>query len=73
VVKLEEEGHDPTSLEAALKQVLRGDGKLPIGVFYKTDCPTYSEEELSLQKGPLVKNRLGLTEEEWKEAVDEFL
>jgi 2-oxoglutarate ferredoxin oxidoreductase subunit beta len=73
VFKLEEAGHNPTDFNAALKTVLREDDRLPIGVVYETDCSTYEEEETVLKGEPLVKNRLGLTEEEWKEMVAELM
>jgi 2-oxoglutarate ferredoxin oxidoreductase subunit beta len=73
VVKLEAEGHNPADREAALRQGLREDGKLPIGVFFEIDEPTFMEEEPSLQGEPLVKSRMRLTDEEWNGLIEEFL
>ena len=72
VVKLETEGHDPADRNAAIRQALREDGKLPIGVIYETDEPTFAEEEPSLQGEPLVNSRIGLTDEEWNALIGEF-
>jgi 2-oxoglutarate ferredoxin oxidoreductase subunit beta len=72
VVKLETDGHHPADRDAALRQALRDDGKLPIGVLYETDEPTFADEERSLQGDPLVKSRIGLTDEEWNTLIAEF-
>jgi 2-oxoglutarate ferredoxin oxidoreductase subunit beta len=71
VLKLETEGHDPADRDAALRQALRDD-KLPIGVLYEVDEPTFDEEEPSLQGAPLVESRIGLTDEEWNALMEEF-
>jgi 2-oxoglutarate ferredoxin oxidoreductase subunit beta len=72
VVKLETEGHNPANRDAALWQALRDDGKLPIGVLYETDEPTFADVEPSLQGEPLVKSRIELTDEEWNTLIGEF-
>jgi 2-oxoglutarate ferredoxin oxidoreductase subunit beta len=72
VVKLETKGHHPADRDAALRQALRDDGKLPIGVLYETDEPTFADEEKSLQGEPLVKSRIELTDEEWNALIAEF-
>jgi 2-oxoglutarate ferredoxin oxidoreductase subunit beta len=71
VVKMEAEGHNPADRNAAIRQALRED-KLPIGVIYEIDEPTFADEEPSLQGEPLVKSRIGLTDEEWKALMEEF-
>jgi 2-oxoglutarate/2-oxoacid ferredoxin oxidoreductase subunit beta len=71
VVKMETEGHNPADRDAAIRQALRED-KLPIGVLYEIDEPTFTDEEPSLQGEPLVKSRIGLTDEEWKALMEEF-
>jgi hypothetical protein len=71
VVKLEQEGHDPSDREAAIRQALRED-RLPIGVLYEIDEPTFAEEEPSLQGEPLVRSRIGLTASEWAALMEEF-
>ncbi|RLJ70450.1 2-oxoglutarate ferredoxin oxidoreductase subunit beta [Hydrogenivirga caldilitoris] len=48
VYKLESAGHDPSSYEEAYRRAKewdynREDVRIPIGVFYKTDKPTYEE------------------------------
>ncbi len=72
VVKMEAEGHNPADRDAAIRQALRED-KLPIGVIYEVDEPTFTDEEPSLQGEPLVKSRIGLTDEEWNGLIEEFV
>jgi 2-oxoglutarate ferredoxin oxidoreductase subunit beta len=71
VVKMETEGHNPADRDAAIRQALRED-KLPIGVIYEINEPTFAEVEPALQGEPLVKSRIGLTDEEWKALMEEF-
>jgi 2-oxoglutarate ferredoxin oxidoreductase subunit beta len=71
VAKLEQESHDPSDREAAIRQALRED-RLPIGVLYEIDEPTFVDEEPSLQGEPLVRSRIGLTASEWAALMEEF-
>ncbi|MCD6402923.1 MAG: 2-oxoacid:ferredoxin oxidoreductase subunit beta [Candidatus Aenigmarchaeota archaeon] len=43
VYKLEETGHDPTSFEKALEKAWEWGERIPIGVFYKVEKPTFEE------------------------------
>ncbi len=58
VYKLEQAGHDPSNIQKALEKSLEAEqtnwSKVPIGLFYKVDRPTYSALDMALQKGPLV-------------------
>jgi len=71
--KLEESNHDANSYEDALKKSLEwdycldGKTKIPIGVFYKINRPTY-EEQWKLKK-PLHKVERKV---DWKKIIDEF-
>ena len=74
VYKLEEQGHNPSdhakALEKANEDWKTNYDKIPIGLFFKEDKPTY-ESELPQLKVPLVKHDLkpvGL-----EEAMDEFI
>ena len=56
VYKVEDEGHDPSSREAALAKAFEypGDGRIPTGILYRTeDVPAYEEGLPALQHGPL--------------------
>jgi 2-oxoglutarate ferredoxin oxidoreductase subunit beta len=50
VYKLEEEGHDYTDRECALKKSFEWGDRIPIGIFYKEKKPTY-RDNLSHVKG----------------------
>jgi 2-oxoglutarate ferredoxin oxidoreductase subunit beta len=50
VYKLEEEGHDYTDIECALKKSFEWGDRIPIGIFYKEKKPTY-RDNLSHVKG----------------------
>jgi 2-oxoglutarate ferredoxin oxidoreductase subunit beta len=56
VYKLEDEQHDSSNFEAAMKKAQEAGNRLPIGVFYaNSDKPTYDESEAVLANGPLAK------------------
>ncbi|MCW4034166.1 MAG: thiamine pyrophosphate-dependent enzyme [Candidatus Bathyarchaeota archaeon] len=43
VYKLEEQGHDPTDKQQALQKALEWGDRIPIGIFYKEERPTYHD------------------------------
>ncbi|HEV2429636.1 MAG TPA: thiamine pyrophosphate-dependent enzyme, partial [Thermoplasmata archaeon] len=51
VYKLETSGHDPTNLIAAYQRSLEWGDKIPIGLFYRTERPTYEDLEEVLASG----------------------
>jgi 2-oxoglutarate/2-oxoacid ferredoxin oxidoreductase subunit beta len=55
VYKLEDEQHDTTNLEAAMKKASEWGERIPIGVFYAKERTTYEEGEIAMAAGPLVK------------------
>ncbi|MBI5037111.1 MAG: 2-oxoacid:ferredoxin oxidoreductase subunit beta [Candidatus Kerfeldbacteria bacterium] len=57
VIKLEDEKHNTSDYQAALMQAVRTDGKIPLGVFYQIEKPTY-HDRLEQLKTPLVKHRI---------------
>ena len=60
VYKLEdEEGYDSTDKTAAWERALEWGDRIPIGVFYRTQLPTYEDQVPALQAGPLVQQPLG--------------
>jgi 2-oxoglutarate ferredoxin oxidoreductase subunit beta len=59
VYKLEETGHDVTNKTAAWGLSYEWGERIPIGIFYRVGgVPTYEEQVLALQAGPLVKQPL---------------
>lgn len=71
VYKLESSGHDPANIVTAWQRALEWGDKIPIGLFYKTDRPTYEELEEVLLQGPLVHQPAGLKGHE--SVLDEFI
>jgi 2-oxoglutarate ferredoxin oxidoreductase subunit beta len=56
VYKLEEEeGYDPADKAAAWQRALEWGDRIPIGIFYRTEIPTYEDQVPALRAGPLVK------------------
>lgn len=59
VYKVEEEsGYDPTKQALALAKAQEWGERIPIGVIYRTDQPTYEEQIPALKRGPLVKQAI---------------
>lgn len=62
VYKLEEKGHDPKNrmlaLERAFEQVTSNYERLPIGVFYKEERPTYEDTLPQIKEKALVEHDL---------------
>jgi 2-oxoglutarate ferredoxin oxidoreductase subunit beta len=71
VYKLEGTGHDPSSIIAAYQKALEWGDKIPIGLFYKTEKPTYEDLEEVLSAGPLLHQPVGLKGRE--SLLDEFI
>ena len=72
IYKLEDNGHNPKSLDEAIKRSYEWDAKTPIGVFYETERLTYEDEEPGLKAGPIVNQPLGIDEALGKELLKEF-
>ncbi len=60
VYKLESAGHDPSDPVAAWQRSLEWGDKIPIGLFYRTERPTYEDLEEVLAAGPLAHQPAGL-------------
>jgi 2-oxoglutarate ferredoxin oxidoreductase subunit beta len=54
ITKLEDESHDSANQAAAWAQSMRSD-KLPLGVFYKLETPSYHQQVAALKTSPLVE------------------
>lgn len=65
----EEGGHNPADAQAAMSKALEWGERIPTGLFYKSDQPLFEDSEPVLQRGPLVKQELGLD----RALFDEFL
>lgn len=61
VYKLEDEkGYDTGNLMAAMEKSMEWGSRIPIGLLYRTERPTYEDSEPVFSKGPLVDQPLGL-------------
>ncbi|MDD5339613.1 MAG: 2-oxoacid ferredoxin oxidoreductase, partial [Candidatus ainarchaeum sp.] len=60
--KLQDSGHDTSNVNAALDKAFEAFNtnyeKIPIGVFYKADRPTYEEQQPQLKEKALVEQDL---------------
>jgi 2-oxoglutarate ferredoxin oxidoreductase subunit beta len=54
--KLEESGHDPSDINQAIKKAEEWGEKIPIGLFYKTQKPTYCDGLPQMSEKPLVEH-----------------
>ncbi len=55
VYKLEEEGHNVTDRKKALAKAFEWGDRIPIGIFYKKERPTYRDNLPHLKDAPLTK------------------
>ena len=55
VYKLEDEKHDTQNFEAAMQKAQEWGERIPIGVLYAKERPTYEDGETAMMNGPLVK------------------
>lgn len=58
VYKLEEAGHNPTDRKAALEKAFEWGDKIPIGIFYKEERPTFLDEMPHAKEKPLLKQNI---------------
>jgi 2-oxoglutarate ferredoxin oxidoreductase subunit beta len=58
VYKLEEAGHDLSDISQAYERSLEWTERIPIGVFYKRERPSYRENFPFLEGEPLVRRRI---------------
>jgi 2-oxoglutarate/2-oxoacid ferredoxin oxidoreductase subunit beta len=74
VYKLEvEDGYDMTNVETALERSFEWGDRIPIGVFYRDEQPTYDDSEPVLRNGPLVRQQMGMSKEMFDELMEEFM
>ncbi len=58
VYKVEDEGYDPTDKVAALTKAQEWGDRIPIGIIYRQERPTYEDRLPQLKKGPVVNQPL---------------
>lgn len=72
VYKLEDEKHDTSNFDTAVKKASEWDERIPLGVFYEVDKPVYEELETAYEFGPPAKQKLGLKTDDWNALYDTF-
>jgi 2-oxoglutarate ferredoxin oxidoreductase subunit beta len=73
VYKLEDENWDTTDFHKSMEKAFEWGDRIPLGVFYQTDQPTYEDSEPAFKAGPLVKQKLGLPKDVFKELIEELI
>jgi 2-oxoglutarate ferredoxin oxidoreductase subunit beta len=73
VYKLEDESYDPGDLLLAMQKALEFGPRIPIGLLYETQRPTYEDTEPVLRAGPLVEQPLGLDRRTFEEVLAETM
>ncbi|MGH9840319.1 MAG: thiamine pyrophosphate-dependent enzyme [Blastocatellia bacterium] len=74
IYKLEaEEGYDASNVETAMQRAFEWDERIPIGVLYRSEQPTYEDGEPALRNGPLVSQQLGMGKQMFDELMGEFM
>ncbi len=71
VYRLDSAQHDPTDLQKAYQKAHEWGTKIPIGLFYRAEKPTYEDLEEALKEGPLVHQKAGIRGR--TEILDEFV
>ena len=71
IYKLEDEGWDPSDFHKSLEKSFEWGDRIPLGILFKTEQPTYEDSEPTFKNGALVKQPLGLDPKVFQELVDE--
>jgi 2-oxoglutarate ferredoxin oxidoreductase subunit beta len=74
VYKLEDEAsYDSNNAEVAVQRSFEWGDRIPIGLFYQDEQPTYESSEPAFKDGPLVHQKLGLDRESFEGFMQEFI
>lgn len=73
VYTLEKTDYDPTNWEKALLKSYEWGDQIPLGVFYRTEAPTYDQQDSAYKHGSPVKQTLGLSNEQGQALVRTFM
>ena len=57
VYKLEDERHDPADFRLAIEKAFEWGARIPLGLFYRVERPTYEDEEPALRSGRALAKR----------------
>jgi 2-oxoglutarate ferredoxin oxidoreductase subunit beta len=74
VYRLEDSaGYDPRNLMVALEKSYEWGDRIPLGLIFQADRPTYEDSEPVLQDGPVVDQPIGLSRELFEEILAETM
>jgi 2-oxoglutarate ferredoxin oxidoreductase subunit beta len=73
VYKLEDENWDTSDFHKSMQKAFEWGDKIPLGVLYKTDMPTYEDGEIAFKKGALVKQSLKADKKVFQSVIDEMI
>jgi 2-oxoglutarate ferredoxin oxidoreductase subunit beta len=73
VYTLDDTDYDPSDWQKAMTTSYEWGEKIPLGVFYRTEAPTYDEQDASYKHGSPVSQSLGLTAEQGEVLVKSFM
>jgi 2-oxoglutarate ferredoxin oxidoreductase subunit beta len=57
VYDVAKENYNPTDYDAALKKAREWGDRIPIGIIYKEDKPSFTDQVYGLAEGPLVERK----------------
>jgi 2-oxoglutarate ferredoxin oxidoreductase subunit beta len=69
----DEEDYDAQDPEVALRKSFEWGDRIPLGLFYQSDQPTYEDSEPVLERGPLVSQPLGIEASLFEEMLTETM
>ncbi|OGR51586.1 MAG: 2-oxoacid ferredoxin oxidoreductase [Elusimicrobia bacterium RIFCSPLOWO2_02_FULL_39_32] len=72
VYNLQEDQHDTSDWNSAMKRSQEWNTRIPTGIFYQTDALTYEEQDPAFKFGAPAKQKLGLNAEDAKALVESF-
>jgi 2-oxoglutarate ferredoxin oxidoreductase subunit beta len=74
VYRLEDEaGYDPRNMMQAMEKAYEWGDRIPLGLFFTSERPTYEESEPVFHDGPAVDQPLGLSREAFEELLTETM
>jgi len=74
VYKLEDEaGYDPGNVRKAFEKSFEWGDRIPLGLFYKDQQPTYEDSEPAFRQGPLVHQPLSIDPRMFQSLVEELM
>ena len=74
VYKLEDErGYDPSDVRGALEKSFEWGDRIPLGLFYRDEQPTYEDSEPAYRNGPLARQPLGIEPALFQTLVEELM